>query len=927
MEIETRYDPQAIEPRWLDTWEARGYFHAEPDDTRRGEPYCIVIPPPNVTGVLHLGHALNNTYQDVLVRWRRMQGRNALWMPGTDHAGIATQNVVERTLRKEEGKTRHDLGRERFLERVWAWKERNGSTIIRQLKRLGCSCDWARTRFTMDEGLSRAVLEVFIRLHEKGLVYRGEFLVNWCPRCETALSDEESVPHETEGGLYRIRYPIEGEPGRFITVATTRPETMLGDTGVAVHPDDVRYRDIVGKKAVLPFIGREMPIVADTYIDMTFGTGALKVTPGHDPNDFALGRRHGLPIVDIFTPDARVNENGGPFAGLDRFEARKRVLAELEAQGLLEGQEKHRHNVPRCQRCDTVLEPRLSTQWFVKMKPLADPAVAVVKEGKVRFTPERWKPYYVNWMEQIHDWCISRQLWWGHRIPAWFCEACDAASLHVERDGTKRFGRDATPIVARERPARCPRCGADGATALAQDPDVLDTWFSSWLWPFSTLGWPEKTRPLEVFYPGHVLVTAPEIIFFWVARMIMAGLEFMGDIPFSDAIVHGTVRDETGRKMSKSLGNTIDPLEIMGEQSADALRFTLMFVTPDGADPKINRESFELGRNFGTKLWNASRLVLANLDGYALEKDGAPPAPERPEAPEDRWILSRLHATIRALAGALEGLEIGAGAKTLYDFTWGDFCDWYLEMAKPRFRGESGDASKQAAQQVSAHVLDRLLRLLHPYIPFVTEELWSKLKQAVQARGLEESLAIAPFPSADGARIDAAVEARFDLLTALVRDIRAIRANFNIPPQKPLAAVVTTGRSGGGNGAGAPGAEGDGSLGAVRAHQDLIVRLARLEGLEVGAGLAKPHASAVAVVRDLEVFVPLEGLIDVEAEKSRLRGRLEKIEKQLAGARKKLEAPGFAEKAPADVVAKARESVDELSRQVASVRSNLRDLD
>ncbi len=882
MELESRYDPKELEPRWIAEWEKRGLNGAEADDPR--PPFAIVIPPPNVTGVLHLGHAANNSYQDALVRRARMRGRAALWMPGTDHAGIATQTVVEKELKKE-GKKRHDLGREKFLERVWQTKEKHGSTIIRQLKRAGFSCDWRRERFTMDEGLSSAVIEVFIRLYEKGLIYRGERLVNWCPRCSTALSDEEAIPQETEGALYKIRYPVKGEAGKFIVVATTRPETMLGDTGVAVHPEDERYRDLVGKTAILPLRDREIPIVADAYIDKAFGTGALKVTPAHDPNDFEIGARHKLPLVNMLTESGKVSEAGGPYAGMDRFDARKKVVQDLEALGLLEGKEKHRHNVPRCQRCDTVLEYFLSKQWFVKMAPLAGPATRVVEDGKVRFTPERWTAVYLHWMRNIHDWCISRQLWWGHRIPVWYCTVCQ------------------NEMCARAAPECCGKCKA---TSLVQDPDVLDTWFSSWLWPFSTMGWPEKTPLLAKFYPTSVLVTGHEIIFFWVARMIMAGLEFMGEIPFSDVSIHGIIRDEQGRKMSKSLGNGIDPLEIIDEMSADALRFTLFFLMPEGQDARISKAKFEKGRNFCTKLWNAARLILGSLGGFAWTDA----APDRAR-PEDRWIVSRLHATADAVNRAWDRFGYNAACQALYDFTWSELCDWWLEIAKPRFNS-ADPAEKRAAQHVAAYVLDRLLRLLHPIVPFITEELWQKLRERTGASGWAASIAIAPYPEADLAAVDPAVEARFALLTAVIGELRNVRATYAVPPAKLMRTIV------------AGGAE---NLAIVEGSRDLVVRLGRLESLETGAALEKPKGSAAAAVKDLRIFVPLGGLVDLAAERERLRKESAAAEARLAGVRKKLEAPGFADRAPPDVVEKTRQSAAELEAQLASLAAMSREIE
>ncbi len=837
-----------------------------------------------------------------------MAGDAALWIPGTDHAGIATQNVVEKELRKE-GKRRQDIGREKFLERVWAWKEKHGSRIIEQLKRLGCSCDWRRERFTMDPGLSRAVAEVFVRLYEKGLVYRGERLVNWCPRCATALSDEESIPKETSGALWKIRYPLKAPEQGFVVVATTRPETMLGDTAVAVHPEDERYRRLIGKTAVLPLLGREIPIVADEAVEREFGTGALKITPAHDLADFEIGERHGLPRVNVLTPDGKINENGGPYCGLDRFEARKRVVADLEAQGLLEAKEKHVHSVPHCERCDTVLEYALSEQWFARMKPLAEPAIRAVEEGKIRFFPERWTSVYLHWMRNIRDWCISRQLWWGHRIPVWYCE-------------------EGHQTCAREAPAACATCGSG---RLVQDPDVLDTWFSSWLWPFSTMGWPERTRTLERFYPTTVLVTGHEIIFFWVARMIMAGLEFMGEIPFRDVLIHGIVRDEQGRKMSKSLGNGIDPIEVIEETSADALRFTIFFLTPEGQDTRLSRARFEIGRNFCTKLWNAARLVIGNLGGFRA--DGGPLGARLPAsaAPEDRWILSRLHETNAAVTRALAGHRVNAAVQALYDFTWGDFCDWWLEIAKPRLYGgaESGPeaagggaggaaaSERQAAQEVGAYVLERLLRLLHPFVPFVTEELWRCLHDAAGVARPCATIMLAPFPEAEAGAIDPRIEERFALLTGLVREIRNVRAQYNIPHAKTIQASVT----------GARGGDAAESLAIVRESADLVKRLARLETLEVSPGLRKPKGAALALAKDLEAYVPLAGLIDVGAERARVLARLEKVEQQLAGVRAKLAAPNFAERAPADVVERARETEAELARQAEALRASARDLE
>ncbi len=671
-ELAKTYDPQSTEQKWYDFWLERGYFHA--DESREGPRFSVVIPPPNVTGMLHLGHVLNNTLQDVLVRFERMEGKVALWMPGTDHAGIATQNVVEKQLARE-GLDRHRLGREKFVERVWEWKEQYGGTILRQLQRLGCSCDWDRTRFTMDEGLSKAVREVFVRLYEKGLIYRGHRIIHWCVRCHTALSDEEAVTSEggEAGSLWHIRYPgADGGPG--LVVATTRPETMLGDTGVAVNPDDERYRDLLGKNVVLPLLERPIPVVPDELVDKDFGTGAVKVTPAHDANDFEMGQRHSLPSICIMTIEGKINEEGGPYAGLDRFEARKRIVADLEERGLLVKTEPYRVPVRRCHRCDTVIEPYLSTQWFVKMEPLARPALEAVRSGRLRLIPDRWTGVYTHWLENIRDWCISRQLWWGHRIPVWYCDDCGAV------------------LVSRTDPTSCEKCGAP---RLTQDPDVLDTWFSSWLWPFSTMGWPEETPALRRFYPTDTLVTAADIIFFWVARMVMAGYEFMGDCPFRDVYLNSIVRDDQGRKMSKSLGNSPDPLDVIDKYGADALRFTVVSLAPVGQDVRFSADKTEFGRNFANKIWNATRFALMNLGGEPVEPWGD----ERPaDLPlPDRWILSRLQAAIDDARAALEAYRLSDAATALYRFVWGELCDWYVELIKPALYGDDEAAKEQDA--------------------------------------------------------------------------------------------------------------------------------------------------------------------------------------------------------------------------------------
>ncbi|MDD3605229.1 MAG: valine--tRNA ligase, partial [Kiritimatiellae bacterium] len=700
-QLEKNYDPKHIEEKWYARWLEKKYFHASSDEG--GEPYCIVIPPPNVTGILHMGHALNNTIQDVLVRWRRMQGRNALWVPGTDHAGIATQNVVERMLHKEK-LTRDHLGREAFIQRVWQWREQYGETIIGQLKKLGASCDWDRERFTMDEGLSSAVAEVFIRLYEKKLIYRGNYIINWCPRCQTALSDEESEHRDQAGKLYHIRYPIKGGKRKkdYVVVATTRPETLLGDVAVAVNPRDERYGSLLEKTLELPILKRELKVIQDDFVDPAFGTGLVKVTPAHDPNDFEMGRRHGLPEINVMNDDGTMNEAAGPYAGMDRFECRKKILADLEEAGLIDKIEDHANAVGHCYRCHTMVEPRLSPQWFVKMKPLAGPALEAVQAGRIRFVPDRWTKVYTEWMENIRDWCISRQIWWGHRIPVFYCDAC---------------GHE---WAAKGQPDKCPKC-ADAN--IRQDEDVLDTWFSSWLWPFSVFGWPEENEDLKFYYPTASLVTASEIIFFWVARMIMAGMEFMDDIPFTDVYIHGTVRDDTGRKMSKSLGNSIDPLTIIEKYSADALRFSLIMLTATGQDVFLSDDKFEIGRNFGTKIWNAARYMQ-------MQSPELPEGFDNPEftagslSPDDAHILAKLNETISACTESLERFRFNDTAKALYEFFWHQFCDWYVESSKQVLYGEDA-GRKQQVLTVMHYAFSSALRLLHPIMPFLTEELWT----------------------------------------------------------------------------------------------------------------------------------------------------------------------------------------------------------
>jgi len=868
------YNPGDVEEKWYARWEKAGYFHAGVDPGVT--PFSIVMPPPNVTGQLHMGHAMDNTLQDVLIRWRRMQGYNALWVPGTDHAGIATQAKVEGQLAAE-GRSKYDLGREAFLERVWAWKEQYGNRITTQLRRLGASCDWARERFTMDEGCSRAVREVFVRLYEEGLIYQDYYIINWCPRCSTTISDIEVEHLDVPGHLYFIRYPTpDGKD--FITVATTRPETMLGDTAVAVHPEDKRYRHLVGRQVVLPLLNRVLPVIADDYVDPEFGTGAVKIPPAHDPHDFEMGRRHKLPEIQVIGPDGRMTGAAGPYEGLDRLECRKRVLADLEGLGLLVKVEDLEHAVGHCYRCQTVIEPMLSKQWFVRMKPLAEPAIQVVKEGRLRFVPERFTKIYLNWLENIRDWCISRQLWWGHRIPVWYCKDCGAV------------------IVAKEDPSACDRCGGTG---LEQDPDVLDTWFSSALWPFSTLGWPEDTQDLKHFYPTSVLVTGRDIIFFWVARMIFMGLKFMQDVPFREVFIHGLILDALGRKMSKSLGNGVDPIEVIEKYGADSLRFMLVTGNTPGNDLRFHFEKLEGARNFANKLWNAARFVIMNLDG--ADAGFAEPAPGDLE-PADRWIMSRFAQVAREVTADLEAYELGEAARKLYDFTWDEFCDWYVELAKPRlYRGTP--AEKAATRWVLVTVLRGTLELLHPFMPFITEEIWQHLPHQ------GETVMRAPWPAPPEEWVDAAAEEQVGLLIEAVRAVRSLRAEMNVPPGKKAEIILV-----------AP----DGPV------REALAAQARYIG-ELAGGTARvtaelgqePAQAAQTVARGVKIYLPLAGLIDIPREIARLRRELDTAEKELARVEAKLANQGFLSNAPADVVEKERAKRAEWAAKKEAVAARL----
>jgi valyl-tRNA synthetase len=872
-ELAKGYEHKDVEARWYRLWRERGYFHGDENDRTR-PPFSIVLPPPNVTGSLHLGHALTATLQDVLVRWKKMSGFNTLWLPGTDHAGIATQMIVEKELKKAERKSRHDLGREEFLRRVWAWKEKYGSRIGEQHQALGAALDWDRERFTMDEGLSRAVREVFVRLHEEGLVYREKKLINWCPDCHTALSDLEVEQKDAETGeLWSFAYPLADGSGE-IVVATTRPETMLGDTAVAVHPDDDRYRALVGRKVRHPILGREIPVIADAIlVDPEFGTGAVKVTPAHDFNDFEVGRRHRLEQITVIGPDGRMTAEAGPLAGLDRFEARKRVKALVAEQGLDRGAKPHLLAIGRCQRSQTILEPLLSDQWYVRIEPLARPAIEAVEQGRTRFIPEQWTNTYMAWMRNIHDWCISRQLWWGHQIPAWYCP-------------------DGHVTVARETPAACATCGSG---ALRQDEDVLDTWFSSALWPFSTMGWPERTPTLRTFYPTSVMETGHDIIFFWVARMMMMGLHFMEDVPFRVVYLHPMVRDEKGQKMSKTKGNVIDPLVITEQYGADALRFTLAALTAQGRDIKLAKERIEGYRAFANKLWNASRFALMNLEGYR-DEGGDPAALAR--TPADRWILARVRRAVNETVAALEAFRFNDAAGILYQFVWHELCDWYIELAKDALYGDD-PAKRRGAQAVLVHVLETSLRLLHPFMPFVTEELWHHLRARVGADAWPDSIMAASYPAPGP--VDELAERRFGPVLGIIDAIRNVRGEMNIPFKVQVRADIAV-----------PDPETHALLvdGEIRRVQ----RVAGVESPRVILGASTPTVtqSAVAVGPGFEVRVPLAGVVDVAAETTRIDKEIGKLEADLETIAKKLANPSFVAKAPPEVVEKDRARSEEL---------------
>jgi len=869
-ELPKVYDPSSVEGPLYKFWEENGFFAAEVDENKK--PFTIVIPPPNVTGQLHMGHAFDETLQDILIRFKRMQGYSALWMPGTDHAGIATQIKVEENLRVNEGLTRYDLGRDKFLERVWDWKERYGSRIIEQLKKLGSSCDWRRERFTMDEGCSKAVREVFVNLYEKGLIYKGNRIINWCPHCATALSDAE-VEYETQPGkLWHIKYDIK-DSDEYVIVATTRPETFMGDTGVAVNPNDGRYQHLIGKTCILPIIGREIPIFADDYVDLEFGTGCVKTTPCHDPNDFEMGLRHHLEQILVFNEDAAVNENGGKYCGMDRYECRKAVLADLEAEGRLVKIEDHEHNVGTCYRCGTTVEPMTSKQWFVKMAPLAKPAMEVVHDGRVKFVPDRFSKTYLRWMENVHDWCISRQLWWGHRIPAFYCEGCGEM------------------VVSKKDVTACPKCGG---THIRQEEDVLDTWFSSALWPFSTLGWPEKTKELEYFYPTSVLVTGYDIIFFWVARMIFSGMEHMKEEPFKTVYIHGLVRDAQGRKMSKSLGNGIDPLEVIGKYGADALRFTLVTGNSPGNDMRFSTEKVESSRNFANKIWNASRFIQMNL---TIDKA------ELPEqlALEDKWIVSKFNGLVQAVTENIDKYELGLAVQKLYDFIWDNFCDWYIEIVKPRLQNKDNKQDNENAQRVLCYVLSGTMQLLHPFMPYITDTIW----QALPHEG--KSVMVSKWPEYQDALCFKAEEEQVERMMETIRAIRNRRAEMNVPPSKKANVILFTQHRE-----------------SYEAGALFFGKLSYASEVEFVDAVPENAESMVSIVTPgAQVYMPMGELIDFEKERARLEKEKAKVEDDIAFVMKKLDNPGFVAKAPEKVVAAERDKVAKYQELLEKIEASL----
>jgi valyl-tRNA synthetase len=875
--IDKIYNPKKVEDKWYDFWQKKNYFAANPNKEKK--PYVIVIPPPNVTDILHAGHAFNNTIQDIYIRYKRKKGFETLWQPGTDHAGIATQNVVERNLAKK-NITRHDLGREKFVEKVWEWREKYGSRIIHQLKKLGCSCDWSRERFTMDFGLSKAVKEVFIRLYEKDLIYKGKYIINWCPRCSTALSDEEVEHKESTGQLWYFMYPFIDKQGA-VVVATTRPETMLGDTAVAVNPKDKRYKYLIGKTLILPLMNREIPVIADEFVDPEFGTGAVKVTPAHDPNDFQIGQRHNLEQINILNPDGTLNGNAGEFAGADRFVARNQVIQEMKNLGYLEKVTTHHHNIGHCHRCNTMVEPYLSEQWFVKVAPLAKPALQVVKEGKVKLHPhDRWYRTYEHWMENVRDWCISRQLWWGHRIPVYYCDDCSEM------------------MVLRETPHKCSNCDSSN---IRQDEDVLDTWFSSWLWPFSTQGWPENTEDLKYFYPTDLLVTGPDIIFFWVARMIMAGLEFMGDVPFHDVLLNGIIRDENGKKMSKSLGNGIDPLEMIEQFSADAVRFTLIMLSSEGQDINLSTKNFEMGRNFSNKIWNAYRFLSMNIKKVDTDFEKFQDHFEL----ADRWILSSFQKIIKETELNLNRFRVNESLNAVYQFFWHDYCDWYLELIKKRLYSGDSD-SRKAALSIATYIMKETMDIMHPFMPFITEEVWQSFKDR-----REDSIIVQSWPQVKTDYLNDSADKEMIFIQSLIGAIRNIRSEMNVPPGKAAPLYVRSN---------------DSVMDIINRDQEYFESLAKVDRIYSYSSELDGTLTATAVVEGTELFIPLADLIDIEKEKARLEkemNRLQGLQKNISG---KLSNQNFVNKAPDTVVATEKQKLAKIEESLALVTNNFEKL-